>query len=102
MYTIFIVEDDPVIAGALQKHLEGWGYRAVCARDFSNVTAEFAAASPQLVLLDIGLPFTTATTGAARSARSRKRPSCFVERGGQHEHRAGHEPGRGRFYWKAF
>lgn len=78
MYTIFIVEDDPVIAGALQKHLEGWGYRAVCARDFSNVTAEFAAASPQLVLLDIGLPFYNGYHWCGEIRKVSKAPIVFL------------------------
>ena len=57
MYRIFIVEDDPVIAGAVQRHLEGWGYQAACAARFNDVLSEFAAYDPQLVLLDISLPF---------------------------------------------
>ena len=57
MYRIFIVEDDPVIAGAVQRHLEGWGYQAACAAHFNDVLSEFAAYDPQLVLLDISLPF---------------------------------------------
>ncbi len=57
MYRIFIVEDDGVIAGAVQRHLEGWGYQAACARRFDAVLEEFQEFDPQLVLLDISLPF---------------------------------------------
>ena len=57
MYRIFVVEDDAVIAGAVQRHLESWGYQAACAQRFDNVLEEFAAFDPQLVLLDISLPF---------------------------------------------
>ena len=57
MYRIFIIEDDPTIAQTLKKHLEGWDYKVECAKDFHNITAEFAAFDPQLVLLDIKLPF---------------------------------------------
>lgn len=57
MYRIFIVEDDGVIAGAVQRHLEGWGYQAACARRFDAVLEEFTKFDPQLVLLDISLPF---------------------------------------------
>lgn len=56
-YKLFLVEDDGVIAGEMKRHLEKWGYEVVCATDFRNVMAEFAACNPQLVLLDIGLPF---------------------------------------------
>ena len=57
MYRIFGVEDDAVIAGAVQRQLESWGYQVACAVHFDNVLAEFAAFDPQLVLLDISLPF---------------------------------------------
>lgn len=57
MYRIFIIEDDPTIAQTLKKHLEGWDYKVECVKDFRNITAEFAAFDPQLVLLDIKLPF---------------------------------------------
>lgn len=57
MYRILIVEDDAVIAASVKKHLESWGFEAICAENFQNVLAEFAAVSPQLVLLDISLPF---------------------------------------------
>ena len=57
MYRIFIIEDDPTIAQTLKKHLEGWDYKVECAKDFHNITAEFAAFDPQLILLDIKLPF---------------------------------------------
>ena len=57
MHRIFIVEDDAAIAAALQKHLTTWGFDVRCAEDFRNVLAECAAFDPQLVLLDITLPF---------------------------------------------
>ena len=57
MYRIFVVEDDEVIAGAVARHLEGWGYTVRCARAFDRVLQEFADFDPQLVLLDIALPF---------------------------------------------
>ncbi|SFP25925.1 DNA-binding response regulator, OmpR family, contains REC and winged-helix (wHTH) domain [Oscillibacter sp. PC13] len=57
MYRIFVVEDDDVIAGSVQRHLESWGHQVACAVRFDDVVAEFAAFDPQLVLLDISLPF---------------------------------------------
>lgn len=57
MYKILLVEDDRAIAGAIARHLESWGYDCVCADDFQNITAKFAAEQPHLVLLDISLPF---------------------------------------------
>ena len=57
MYRILIVEDDPVIAGAVKRHLESWGYQVACIQRFDAVLAEFLEFDPQLVLLDISLPF---------------------------------------------
>ena len=54
---IFLVEDDQVIAQAICRHLESWGYACAAATDFQHVTEQFAAENPQLVILDIGLPF---------------------------------------------
>ena len=71
MYRIMIVEDDEVIANAIRQHLVSWGMEAFCVQDFSDVLTEFAATGPQLVLMDIHLPFLTVTTGARRSGKCR-------------------------------
>ena len=57
MYRILLVEDDPIIAQTVQRHLESWGWQVKAAADFSDVMADFTAFDPQLVLLDITLPF---------------------------------------------
>lgn len=57
MYRILIVEDDEVIAGLVKKHLESWGYQVECVTDFAHVLVEFVQKDPQLVLLDLKLPF---------------------------------------------
>lgn len=57
MYRIFLVEDDETIARLIKKHLEKWEYEVSTVQDFGNVLGEFVACDPQLVLLDIRLPF---------------------------------------------
>lgn len=57
MYRILIVEDDEIIAGLVKKHLESWGYQVDLISDFSQVLTEFVRKDPQLVLLDLKLPF---------------------------------------------
>lgn len=57
MYKILIVEDDLTIAEILKSNLCKWGYEAKCILDFSNVIGEFISYNPQLVVMDITLPF---------------------------------------------
>ena len=57
MHRILVVEDDPIIAAAIKKHIESWGCEVSCVSDFANVMGEFAAFDPQLVMLDISLPY---------------------------------------------
>lgn len=57
MYRILIVEDDEIIARSIQEHLQAWNYEVYRIQDFSQVMAEFVAVQPQLVLMDITLPF---------------------------------------------
>ena len=57
MYRILIVEDDFTIARLLARHLGEWGYEAQFVTDLSSVMEQFIAFDPQLVLLDIALPF---------------------------------------------
>ncbi len=57
MHRIFIVEDDDAIAKTMEKYLETWGYQARRAEDFSDVLSGFVSFDPQLVLLDVSLPF---------------------------------------------
>lgn len=57
MNQILIVEDDKIIESALIESLEKWGFTAAGVKDLSNVTTEFINTSPQIVLMDISLPF---------------------------------------------
>ena len=57
MYKIFLVEDDETIAKMVKNHLEKCDYEVRIAQKFDRIMAEFADYEPQLVLMDIGLPF---------------------------------------------
>ena len=57
MYKIMIIEDDPSMAGAMEKQIAAWGYEVRCARDFQNILPPFVEFAPHLVLIDIMLPF---------------------------------------------
>ena len=57
MYKILIIEDDRGIGEAIKQKLESWNMAACCVTDFQNVMGQFNAYGPQLVLMDISLPF---------------------------------------------
>ena len=57
MYKIMIAEDDAVIASALKNHLTKWAFEVMCVSDFKDLIGQFKEFSPDLVLLDIMLPF---------------------------------------------
>ena len=57
MYKILIVEDDRVIADKMKEHLEKWDYEVACLKDFIRVHEDYSALDPQLVFMDIILPF---------------------------------------------
>ncbi|WP_155287711.1 response regulator transcription factor [Lacticaseibacillus zhaodongensis] len=57
MQTIFLVEDEPTIATTIAQYLQQHGYTTAVAKDFAHVDTEIVAAAPDLVLMDIRLPF---------------------------------------------
>ena len=78
MYNILIVEDDRTIAGAMKKHIDAWGFNARCAEDFRNIMEEFADFNPQLVLLDISLPFFNGYHWCSEIRKVSKVPIVFI------------------------
>ena len=78
MYNILIVEDDRTIAGAMKKHIDAWGFNARCAEDFRNIMEEFADFNPQLVLLDISLPFFNGYHSCSEFRKVSKVPIVFI------------------------
>jgi len=78
MTKIYLVEDDEVIAGAIRRHIEAWGCEVKTAEDFSNILGEFAAFQPQLVLLDISLPFFNGYHWCREIRRVSKVPIIFL------------------------
>ena len=57
MYRIFLVEDDRALALELQRQLEQCGNEVRLVSDFRAVLDEVRAYDPQLVLMDIMLPY---------------------------------------------
>ena len=78
MYRILIVEDDESIARSVKTHLESWNYEVCCAEDFSNVAGTFAAFDPQIVLMDVKLPFFNGYHWCSEIRRVSKVPIIFI------------------------
>lgn len=57
MYKIMIVEDDEKIANLMEEYLKRYGYNTISIRDFSKIKKEFVEAGPDVVLMDINLPY---------------------------------------------
>ena len=78
MYKIFRVEDDEIIARSIREHLQAWNYDVCCVEDFSNVVAEFVRFDPQLVLMDITLPFFNGYHWCSEIRKISKVPVIFL------------------------
>lgn len=78
MYKILVVEDDESIASSLQKVLTLWGYDVHVATQFKDVFSEFVSLNPQLVLLDIGLPFFNGYHWCSEIRKLSKVPIVFI------------------------
>lgn len=57
MKRILLVEDDLDLARELSKVLEKWGLNLFKIEEFDNILGEFINIRPQLVIMDVNLPF---------------------------------------------
>lgn len=78
MYRILIVEDDLTIAKILKETLEKWKYEVEYIVDFMNVLEKFVQYMPQLVLLDISLPFFNGYHWCTEIRKISKIPIIFI------------------------
>lgn len=78
MYRILIVEDDRVITQTLCAHMTKWDFEAKGVKDFHDVAGEFAAFDPQLVLMDITLPFYDGYHWCMEIRKISKAPIIFI------------------------
>ena len=78
MYRMLIVEDDRGIGEAITRQAAVWGLEAKCVSDFQNVMGEFGAFDPQLVLMDITLPFFNGYHWCSRIRQVSKVPIIFI------------------------
>ncbi len=78
MYKILIVEDDLIIAKSIKTHLSNWDYEVKYITDFKNIIDVFIEFDPQLVLLDISLPFYNGYHWCSEIRKRSKIPIIFI------------------------
>ncbi len=57
MAKIMIIEDDESISNELKELLQNSGYEAIILQDFNNFSSEILTSAPDLILLDIKIPY---------------------------------------------
>lgn len=78
MYKIMIIEDDITIAKVVAEHLKKWDYEVYYVTDFKNILQQFIDFNPQLVLLDIVLPFFNGFHWCSEIRKISKVPVMFI------------------------
>lgn len=77
-WKIFLVEDDKVIAEEIKRHLEFWNYEIKIEEDFQNIFDEFKNFHPDLVLMDVTLPFYNGYHWCKIIRKNSKVPILFI------------------------
>lgn len=75
---IMIIEDDATLASEMDTFLKKWGYDTVCACDFKNIVEEVLNEMPQLVLMDINLPYYDGFYWCGQIRRISKIPIIYI------------------------
>lgn len=78
MNKVFIVEDDAVIAKAVADHLATWQMQVKCAEDFEKITQEAAQFAPDIIIMDIKLPYYNGFYWCSEIRKKSKVPIVFL------------------------
>ena len=78
MHKILIIEDDEIIAKSIEKEISNWGFTAKRITDFQDIIPQFVEFDPQLVLLDITLPFFNGYHWCTEIRKLSKVPIVFI------------------------
>lgn len=77
-WKIFLVEDDKVIAEEIESYLKFWNYEIKIAEDFQNIFDDFKNFHPDLVLMDVSLPFYNGYHWCKIIRKNSKVPILFI------------------------
>lgn len=82
VYKIMIIEDDITIARTTKDHLSKWDYDVIYITDFKNIIEQFIQFEPQLILLDVILPFFNGFHWCSEIRKISKVPVMFISSAG--------------------
>ena len=78
MYKIFIVEDEISIAKGISELSTSWGFNFYICQNFEDIIPEFLKEEPQIILLDIKLPFFNGYYWCEQIRKISKVPVIFI------------------------
>lgn len=78
MSRLLIVEDDNIIAEKMKQHLEQWAYQVTLVTDFKDILGEVMKNQPDLILLDITLPYYNGFYWCKEIRKLFKMPIIFI------------------------
>ncbi|MBX4264337.1 response regulator transcription factor [Clostridium estertheticum] len=78
MYKIMTIEDDKSLRINMNESLIKWGFMTFVINKFEDITAEFASMKPDLVIMDINLPYFDGFYWCGKIRKISKVPIIFV------------------------
>ena len=78
MYKILVVEDDEIISREIVSFLKTWGYEARRVTHFDKVIETWMEYGPELVLMDISLPYKNGFYWTEKIRSYSKVPIIFI------------------------
>lgn len=73
-----IIEDDKIIAREMKTFLESWDYQGILVHDFHQVLEEWQNTNPDLILMDISLPYKNGYYWTEQIRKYSKVPIIFI------------------------
>lgn len=103
MYKIMIIEDDNSLCTIMQEILEKYDYQVYVPKDLRNLEEQFKENNPDLVLLDINLPYYDGFHICRAFRRESRVPIIFISaRNGEMDQVMGIEIGADEYITKPF
>ena len=78
MNKVLIVEDDPVIAKSVADHLTTWQMQVRCAKYFEKIDEEATDFQPDIIIMDIKLPYYNGFYWCSQIRKNSRVPIVFL------------------------